>query len=128
MFGCQNSKELDGVEITDFFDKDFRELFRRVFDASENDEDLGSTLRGIGVSREGRKFWVSTNRSIISLKTGAAILAAIRDDTEQVMWERSMQEETDYLRRENIKLRSSNKGEVSFWRNNRQESSNAGGI
>ncbi len=114
MFGCQNSKELDGVEITDFFDKDFRELFRRVFDASENDEDLGSTLRGIGVSREGRKFWVSTNRSIISLKTGAAILAAIRDDTEQVMWERSMQEETDYLRRENIKLRSSIKERYRF--------------
>jgi transcriptional regulator with PAS, ATPase and Fis domain len=58
------------------------------------------------VTKGGEKIWVSTNRSIIRLMSRPAILATMRDITEQVLWEKSMQDEAEDLRKENIKLRS----------------------
>ena len=114
MFGYSEPKELAEVEIVQLFDSEFRGLFRKVFDPEEQDEDIGTLLWGMCVTKEGEKIWVSTNRSVISLKSRPAILATMRNITEQVLWEKSIQEDTEYLRRENIKLRSSIKERYKF--------------
>ena len=114
MFGYDAAKGVEGQDILLLFDQEYRELFRRVFDPLEHDETLGVSLRGVCMSREGRKFWVSVKRSIITVKSEPAILATMRDVTEEVLWEMDVQEESDYLRRENIKLRSTIKERYRF--------------
>jgi len=106
MFDFTEPEEVAGMEVVQLFDREFRELFRKVFDPQERDADIGNLLWGMCVTKKGRTIWVSTNRSVIRLKSRPAILATMRDITEQVLWEKSMQEEAEYLRKENIKLRS----------------------
>ncbi len=114
MFGYSEYEEIFELPITELFDSEFRELFRKVFDPKETDEDIGALLWGMCATKGGRKFWVSTNRSIISLKSRPAILATMRNITEQVLWEKSMQEDAEYLRKENVKLRSCIKERYRF--------------
>ncbi len=114
MFGYSESKELAEMDVVQLFESEFRELFRKVFDPEEDDENIGTLLWGMCVTKEGKKIWVSTNRSVIKLKSRPAILATMRNITEQVLWEKSIQEDTEYLRRENIKLRSSIKERYRF--------------
>ena len=114
MFGYTDPEEMALMDVFELFDSEFRELFRKVFDPEERDEDIGSLLWGMCVTKESEKIWVSTNRSVIRLKSRPAILATMRDITEQVLWEKSMQEETEFLRKENIKLRSNIKERFKF--------------
>ena len=114
MFGYKDAGECAGTEIIELFVSEFRELFRKVFDPKERDGDIGSLLWGTCVTKGGREIWVSTNRSVISLKSRPAILVTMRDITEQVLWEKSMQEDAEYLRKENIKLRSCIKERYRF--------------
>ncbi len=114
MFGCKDAGECAEKEVLELFASEFRELFRKVFDPKERDEDIGTLLWGMCVTEGGREIWVSTNRSVISLKSRPAILATMRDITEQVLWEKSMQEDAEYLRKENIKLRSCIKESYRF--------------
>jgi PAS domain S-box-containing protein len=114
MFGYDDPSDLTGVDIVSLFDSEFRGLFRKVFDPAEHDGNIMNLLRGVCVSKEGKKFWVSTNRSVISLKSKPAILAILRDITEDMLQERSIQEVTERLQRENIKLRSCIKERYRF--------------
>ena len=114
MFGYKDAGDCVGMEVVDLFASDFRELFRKIFDPRERDEDIGTLLWGMCVTEGGREIWVSTNRSVISLKSRPAILTTMRDITEQVLWEKSMQEDAEYLRKENIKLRSCIKERYRF--------------
>jgi PAS domain S-box-containing protein len=114
MFGYTGPEEVTGMEIIQLFDLEFRELFRKVFDPQERDADIGTLLWGMCVTKDGKKIWVSTNRSVIRLKSRPAILATMRDITEQVLWEKSMQDEAEDLRKENIKLKSCIKERYKF--------------
>jgi len=114
MFGYRDPQELSGKEVVQLFEKDFRELFRRVFDPFEQDGTLENLVRGICVTKDNRKFWVSTNRSVIRLKSKPAILATMRDVTEDMLHQESVQEVAEHLRRENIKLKSSIKERYRF--------------
>jgi PAS domain S-box-containing protein len=114
MFGYGSPRELTGIEVLHLFDRDFRGLFRRVFDPKEQGEELENLLRGIGVTKSGKKFWVSAHRSVIELKSTPAILATMRDITEDMLQEESVKEVTEHLQRENIKLRSSIKERYRF--------------
>ncbi len=114
MFGYRESQELSGKEVVQLFEEDFRELFRRVFDPSEQDGTLENLVRGVCVTKDRRKFWVSTNRRVIRLKSKPAILATMRDVTEDMLHQESVQEVAEYLRRENIKLKSSIKERYRF--------------
>lgn len=114
MFGYGSPRELTGIEVFHLFDRDFRGLFRRFFDPQEKDEELENLVRGIGVTKSGKKFWVSTHRSVIELKSLPAILATMRDITEAKLQEESFIEVTEHLQRENIKLKSSIKERYRF--------------
>lgn len=114
MFGYGKPRELTGIEVIHLFDRDFRELFRRFFAPEEHDEGFENLLRGVGVTKSGKKFWVSTHRSVIDFKSKPAILATMRDITEDVRQEESVKEVTEHLQRENIILRSSIKEHYRF--------------
>jgi PAS domain S-box-containing protein len=114
MFGYGTPRELTGIEVIHLFDRDFRGLFQRFFDPKEQGEEFEDLLRGVGVTKSGKKFWISTHRSVIDLKSKPAILATMRDITEDMMQEESVKEVTEHLRRENIKLRSSIKERYRF--------------
>jgi len=114
MFGYDDPSDLTGIDIVTLFDSEFRGLFRKVFDPAEHDGNFMNLLRGVCVSKDGKKFWVSTNRSVVSLKSKPAILAILRDITEDMLQERSIQEVTERLQRENIKLRSCIKERYRF--------------
>ncbi len=114
MFDFTGPEEVAGMEVVQLFESEFRELFKKVFDPQERDAGIGKLLWGMCTTKEGKTIWVSTNRSVIRLKSRPAILATMRDITEQVLWEKSMQEETEYLRKENIKLRSCIKERYKF--------------
>ena len=114
MFEFASPKEVIGTPVERLFDKDFRPVCKKMFDPMEDDSDIGLPNWALCVTRSGKKIWVSTNRSIISLKSKLAILATMRNITDQVLWEKSIQEETEYLRKENIKLKSSIKERYRF--------------
>lgn len=114
MYGYQDAQELSGKDVIELFDKDFQEFFRRVFDPLEQDHTLENLVKGLCVAKGRRKFWVSTNRRVISLKSRPAILATMRDITEDVLQQESVQEVAEHLRRENIKLKSSIKERYRF--------------
>lgn len=114
MFEFREPRELAGMDVVQLFDRDFRELFRRVFDPNERDGTLENLVRGVCVTKGGRKFWVSTSRRVIRLKSKPAILATMRDITEDMLQEETVQEVAEHLRRENIKLRSSIKDLYRF--------------
>ena len=86
MFDFTGPEEVAGMEVVQLFDSEFRGLFRKVFDPQERDADIGNLLWGMCVTKEGKTIWVSKNRSVIRLKSRPAILATMRDITEQVHW------------------------------------------
>ncbi len=114
IFEFENTQELIGTEIKSLFDKDFHALCKKVFDPYLLPNAIEPTNWLLGKTKRGKKIWVAINRSIITLKSKPAILATFRDVTEQVMWERKIQEETEYFRRETIKLRSTLKDRYKF--------------
>jgi len=114
--GYSDAKELIGIKIVQFFEGKYRELFARVFESGENHGDLEPLQRGICVTKDNRKIWISTNIKVINWKTRPAILAATRNITHDVLREAAIQEEAENIRRENIKLRSSIKEHYRFGR------------
>jgi PAS domain S-box-containing protein len=114
MLGYREPGELAGRDIVQLFDSDFRGLFGKVFNPEERDSTLENLVRGVCVTKDGRKFWVSTNRRVIRLKSKPAILATMRDITEDMLQEETVQEVAEHLRKENIKLRSSIKERYRF--------------
>ena len=114
LLGYSDAQDLVGMEIVQFFDVEFRDLFAKVFDFKAYDGDLEPLQRGICVCKDDRKIWVSTNSCVITWKKGPIILTAIRDITEDVLREAAIHEEAENFRKENIKLRSSIKERYRF--------------
>ena len=114
MFEFNGSNEIVGMDIESIFDPEFhslcKKLFNPIFGLNEKEEENWL----LGITNKGNKIWVSMNRSFITLKSKPAVLATLRDVTEQVMWSKRMQEDAEYYRKENIKLRSTIKERYKF--------------
>jgi len=114
MFEFNDSNEVVGMDIESIFDPEFhslcKKLFNPIFGLNEKEEENWL----LGITNKGNKIWVSMNRSFITLKSKPVVLAALRDVTEQVMWSKRMQEDAEYYRKENIKLRSTIKERYKF--------------
>ncbi len=105
MFGF-NLDEVIEKNIEDIFDSEFHPLCKKLFDPIFGFNEKENEHWLLGRTNKGDKLWVSVNRSSITLKSKPVILATLRDVTEQVLWSKKMQEEAEYYRKENIKLRS----------------------
>jgi PAS domain S-box-containing protein len=114
MFGYEKPEDIMGLDILELMDIDFKELFRKVFNPKEKDETIENPVRGLCVTRKGRQFWVSADRRVVSHQSRPAVLATLRDISEEIAHETSIQELAEYLRRENVKLRSSIKERYRF--------------
>lgn len=117
IFEFDNPESTIGLNIKNLFDQDFHPMCEKIFDPffiSSTNNHIESMSWLLGVTNKGKKIWVSINRNVISLKGRLAILATIRDVTEQVLWEKKMQEETEYFRKENIRLKSTIKERYRF--------------
>ncbi len=117
MFEFSDPEKVIGIEIEGIFNPDFHSLCKKIFDpyfTANSNHHIESMNWLLGITKKGKEIWVSINRNIITLRSRPAILATIRDVTEQVLWEKRMQEETEYFRKENIKLKSTIKDRYKF--------------
>ena len=114
IFNYNTTDELIGKSVSELFDKHFIEIALKIFDTESHDPDLNSIPWLTAITSDGKEIWIAINRSVIRLKSKPGILATIRDVTDQVMWEKSIQEETEKLRKENIKLKNSIKERYKF--------------
>ncbi len=81
-------------------------------DAGSSDAERKFTTRC--VTGDGKEFWIEGERISIWLKGNNTTLFTLRDCTERINRERSIKEEAEALRQENIHLRSSMKERYRF--------------
>ena len=114
MLGYTDASEIVGKRAVDLiscgFDQGIKEIYSKL-ELGLSDEKI---FRAPCITREGREFWVEGHHNIIKWKGIPAILTTIRDITERRLQEIAIQEETERLRNENIRLRSSIKERYKF--------------
>jgi len=116
--------------------------FTKIFDISETEEVMGKdldellekqSLKGLGeifrsaalgasdmpfrkscITGRGREVWVEGHHGITYHQDRPAVLSTLRDVTDRVLRERAIQEEAEFLREENINLRTSMKERYRF--------------
>jgi len=114
MLGYTDANEIVGKRAVDLiscgFDQGIKEVYGKL-ELGLSDEKI---FRAPCITREEREFWVEGHHNIIKWKGMPAILTTIRDITERRLQENAIQEETERLRNENIRLRSSIKERYKF--------------
>jgi PAS domain S-box-containing protein len=112
MLGC-SSKQLLGIDLVSIVGNDCKEHFRKVLQMFETGNFI-EYWQGMCLGRDGKQLWVEAHQSFIKWEDKPAILSAIRDITERHNREIAIKEEMEYLRNENIKLKSSIKNHFGF--------------
>ncbi len=114
LFGCDDANRPEGRRMTDFIaaaDRDrFSEARRRLDDPASGA--AGCEARCITIS--GEIFWAEVRLNRIRWNGGPAAAALFRDVTERRRKELEMQQESDYLREQNIRLRTALKERYRF--------------
>ena len=114
MFGYTNASQLVGKRAVDLISSGFDQGIKEIYSGLESGISCEKIFRAPCIKREGREFWVEGHHNIIKWKGMSAILTTIRDITERRLQEIAIQEETERLRDENIRLRSSIKERYKF--------------
>jgi PAS domain S-box-containing protein len=114
IIGFPNAAEIIGQDIMDFVSKDFEMYFREVFDFIEKGMSKERFFQARWLKNKNQQIWVEGKGNIFQWKGNPTVLLTARDITESKLKEISMQEETAYLRRENVTLRSSIKDRYRF--------------
>ena len=114
IIGFSNAAEIISQNIMDFVSKDFEMYFREVFDFIEKGMSKERFFQARWLKNKNQQIWVEGKGNLFQWKGNPTILLTARDITEAKLKEISMQEETAYLRRENVTLRSSIKDRYRF--------------
>lgn len=114
MFGYTDASEVVGKRAVDLISYGFDQGIKEIYGKLESGLSGEKIFRAPCTTRKGREFWVEGHHNIIKWKGVPAILTTIRDITERRLQETSIQEETERLRNENIRLRSSIKERYRF--------------
>jgi PAS domain S-box-containing protein len=114
MFGHTNASQMLGKRAVDLISSGFDQGIKEIYGKLELGLSGKKNFRTPCITREGREFWVEGHHNIIKWKGMPAILTTIRDITERRLQKIAIQEETERLRNENIRLRSSIKERYKF--------------
>jgi PAS domain S-box-containing protein len=114
MFGHTNANQILGKRAVDLISSGFDRGIKEIYGKLEFGLSGEKIFRAPCITREGREFWVEGHHNIIKWKGMSATLTTIRDITESRLQEIAIQEETERLRNENIRLRSSIKERYKF--------------
>jgi len=114
MLGYTDASEIVGKRAVALISCGFDQGIKEIYGKLELGMSGEKIFRAPCITREGREFWVEGHHNIIKWKGMPAILTTIRDITERRLQEIAIQEETERLRNENIRLRSSIKERYRF--------------
>ena len=114
MFGHTNANQILGKRAVDLISSGFDQGIKAIYGKIELGLPGEKIFRAPCITCEGCEFWVEGRHNMIKWKGMPAILTTIRDITETRLQEIAIQEETERLRNENIRLRSSIKERYRF--------------
>jgi PAS domain S-box-containing protein len=114
IIGFSATAEIISQNIMDFVSKDFEMYFKEIFDFIEKGMSTERFFQARWLKNKNQQIWVEGKGNLFQWKGNPTILLTARDITEAKLKEISMQEETAYLRRENVTLRSSIKDRYRF--------------
>ncbi len=114
MFGYTNASQIVGKRAVDLISSIFDQGLKKIYSGLNFDISAKKIFKAPCITHKGREFWVEGHHNIIKWKGMPAILTTIRDITERRLQEIAIQEETERLRNENIRLRSSIKERYKF--------------
>jgi PAS domain S-box-containing protein len=107
------AEQLDNMAAEDLFYDDYRKAFRQTLALCEKGMS-DKYLQARCITGDGQELWTEGCHNFIEWDGKAAALLTVRDITEAKLRETAMEEEREYLRRENIKLKSTFKDRFRF--------------
>lgn len=114
ILGFLDATEIIGQNSMTFMSKDFETYFKEFFDFIEGGISKERFFHARWLKKNDHEIWVEGKGNLFQWKGNPTVLLTARDITDTKMKEISMQEETAYLRRENVTLRSSIKDRYRF--------------
>ncbi len=114
ILGFIDATEIIGKNSMIFISKDFETYFKEFFDFIEEGIYKERFFHARWLKKNDQEIWVEGKGNLFQWKGTPTVLLTARDITDTKMKEISMQEETAYLRRENVTLRSSIKDRYRF--------------
>ncbi|MGC9325612.1 MAG: sigma 54-interacting transcriptional regulator [Desulfomonilia bacterium] len=114
ILGFKEPQELLGRDIMGFIHKDFEMYFKEFFESLESGMSTERFFQSRWLKNSSTQIWLEGRGNLIQWKGEPSVLLTARDITETKLKEISMQEDAAYLRRENVKLRSSIKDRYRF--------------
>jgi PAS domain S-box-containing protein len=114
MFGYRNVEGLFGKNPVDLISDDSKPSFREMGKALDSGKFTKKVLQMQCLKSDGNEFWVELHSNVIKWAGEPAFLATIRDITDSKLREIAIEEEAEYLRLENVRLRSSMKDRYGF--------------
>ncbi len=112
--GYTDSKQLLDTDVMELIADDYKVYFLEMYEALENGICSERFFQARWTRKDHREIWIEGRANRLSWQGRPTVLLWIRDITENKKKEISMQEETAYLRRENVNLRSSIKDRYRF--------------
>lgn len=114
ILGFIDATEIIGKNSMIFISRDFETYFKEFFDFIEEGIYKERFFHARWLKKNDQEIWVEGKGNLFQWKGTPTVLLTARDITDTKMKEISMQEETAYLRRENVTLRSSIKDRYRF--------------
>jgi PAS domain S-box-containing protein len=114
MFEYPDADQLLGRDVMCLVSKGFEIHFREMVEAIEKGVTRERFFQARSVTKNEREIWVEGRGNLIQWKGLPTVLLTARDITESKQREISMREEAEYLRRENVSLRSSMRDRYRF--------------
>jgi PAS domain S-box-containing protein len=107
LFDGADPKDLGGLSALGLLAPAHRTKAKRLWRDLRFDRGAERSVRLRCRSLEGREFWVEAHNRVIDWGGRGAVLTTLRDVTSTLQRESSMMAETETLRRENVRLRTS---------------------
>jgi len=107
MFGYEGPKQITGRKIVDLISDALDQGIKEIYRSLESGISSEKTFQAACHKQDGREFWVEGHHVVTKWKGKPATFMTIRDITQSRLQEIAIQEESENLRKEVLRLRSS---------------------